>query len=92
MEHPRRCSLEIRLLGAYHDRHILLRYPRLFSYSMQTATCDKGLGDWLYDELRLSDGGHLLHEIEWANRSRWLIEADDIEFEWRSLKTEEAPG
>ena len=22
------------------------------------------MGDWLYDEFRLSDNGHLLHEIE----------------------------
>ncbi len=46
------------------------------------------MGDWLYDEFRLSDNGHLLHEIEWADGGRWLIEADDIEFDWRPFEAE----
>lgn len=84
-----RCgSLEIRLLGAYHDGTIHLRYPRLYSYSMQSSKCEKGMNDWRYDEFRLSGNGHLLHEIEWASGDRWLIEADDIEFEWRPFEAE----
>jgi len=38
---------------------------------------------WRYDEFRLSENGHLLQEIEWATGSRWLIEANDVEFNWR---------
>lgn len=87
-EIPRYCSLEVRLLGAYHDGTIHLRYPRLFGYSIQASKCERGMNDWLYDEFRLSDKGYLLHEIEWADGGRWLIEADDIEFEWRPFETE----
>ena len=86
-ESPRNCSLEVRLLGAYHDGWIHLRYPRLFSYSLQSSKCERGMNDWLYDEFRLSDNGHLLHEIEWADGGHWLIEANDVEFEWRPFET-----
>src|SRR6266702_766002 len=45
------CSISIRLLGAYHDGHIEITYPRVFSYSLQAfmaggVTCH---GDWRYD-------------------------------------------
>ena len=87
-ETPRYCSLEVKLLGAYHDGMLHLRYPRLFGYSIQSSDCTHGMGDWLYDEFRLSERGNLLHEIEWADGGRWLIEADDIEFDWRPFEAE----
>jgi hypothetical protein len=47
-------------------------------------------GDWRYDEFRLSERGHLIHEIEWAygvecRAFSWIIEADDIDFRWIPL-------
>ena len=53
------------------------------------------LGDWRYDEFRLSERGHLIHEIEWAPQVQgkplsWIIEADDIDFRWIPMKTERA--
>ena len=54
-------------------------------------------GNWRYDEFRVSELGHLLHEIEWAGargaqrRSfSWLIEADDIDFRWIPMVAHEA--
>jgi hypothetical protein len=82
------CSLEVRLLGAFHDGMIHLRYPRMFGYSFQSSICERGMGDWRYDEFRLSERGNLLHEIEWADGGRWLIEADDIEFKWQPIEDE----
>jgi hypothetical protein len=83
------CSISIRLLGAYHDGHIEITYPRVFSYSLQCfMPGDVGThGDWWYDEFRLSERGHLIHEIEWAPQSQnnpfsWTIEASDIDFRW----------
>jgi hypothetical protein len=32
--HQRSCSISLRLLGAYHDGHIEITYPRVFSYSL----------------------------------------------------------
>jgi|SRR5215469_3699218 len=88
------CSISIRLLGAYHDGHIRITYPNVFSYSlMSLSSAAKSHGDWRYDEFRLSESNHLIHEIEWSGapgplqRSfSWTIEADDIEFEWELVK------
>jgi hypothetical protein len=76
-------SLRIRLLGAYHDMYIEFFYPIVHSFSMGRRYASGGMGDWLYDEFRLSPEGHLIHEIEWAStrdEEHWIIEASDVEF------------
>jgi hypothetical protein len=81
----RQVALTIRLLGAYHDGYIELRYPRVFSYALNLFDGERGHWDWRYDELRLSDQGRLIHEIEWCGlkeTATWLIEASDMEFSW----------
>ena len=80
----RHLSLRIRLLGAYHDAHLEFYYPKVHAYTLDNLNGDEGHGDWRYDEFRLSEQGHLIHEIEWAGlpgiEARWLIEAADVEF------------
>lgn len=84
----RNTTIHIRLLAAYHDGFIEFFYPRVFSYSLLSPSSLRGLGDWRYDEFRLSTGGHLIHEIEWAgptrekDGARWIIEASDVQFCW----------
>jgi hypothetical protein len=81
----RSLSLTMRLVGAYHDGHIELRYPKVYAYSLASDGSDGGHGDWRYDELRLSERGNLVHEIEWWSmgaRCTWLIEASDLELTW----------
>jgi hypothetical protein len=83
----RATSLRIQLLGAFHDGMIELFYPKVFTYVIDSPVSERGLGDWRYDEFRLSENGRLIHEIEWSgfpdgHESRWLIEASDIEFQW----------
>jgi hypothetical protein len=90
----RTLSLTVRLLGAFHDRHIELRYPTVFAYRFDISHGERGQRDWRYDELRLSDRGHLLHEIEWYGSrptGSWIIEASDLEIGW-VLHGEEAAG
>ncbi len=77
-------SIRIHLSGT---TSIEFFYPKVFSYSLISRSCTRGLGDWRYDEFRVSPSGHLLHEIEWAGfphekGSRWIIEASDVEFRW----------
>jgi hypothetical protein len=79
----RTATLRVRLLGSYHDGHIELTYPQVFRYELLGAALGGGHADWLWDEFRLSDGGHVLHEIEWASESRWLIEASDVQCTWQ---------
>jgi hypothetical protein len=85
----RSLSLRVRLLGAYRDGHIDLLYPRVFAYRFDVADGRQGHRDWRYDELRLSEDGHLIHEIEWRGLNEagsWLIEASDVEYRWTPLQ------
>jgi hypothetical protein len=81
----RTVSISLRLLGAYHDGYIEIAYPRVFSYRLAISDAEEGHADWRYDEFRLSDRGHLVHEIEWSgyrDTGSWLIEASDVLFTW----------
>ncbi len=79
--------MRVRLLGAYHDFELEFFYPKVFSYTFQAGALNSGHGDWRYDEFRLSDDGHLVHEIQWcreAHEPTWLIHADDVVFTSRA--------
>jgi hypothetical protein len=81
----RSLCLNVRLLGAYHDGYIELHYPQVFRYALNVSDGERGHRDWRYDELRVSDQGHLVHEIEWRCLGEigvWVIEASDLEFRW----------
>ena len=80
-------TIRARLLSAYHDGFIEFSYPHVFRYSLDSPSSPRGLGDWRYDEFRVSPAGRLIHEIEWSGfpggeGSRWIIEASDVEFCW----------
>jgi hypothetical protein len=79
----RSLRISTRLLGAFHDGHLLLGYADVQTYSLESAKGRTGHGDWLVDEIRLSDNGFVLHEVLFSNDSRWRIEAKDISCEWQ---------
>ena len=71
--------IEIELCSAYSGT-ILLRYPQVFNYDLKMAGDSLGIhGDWRYDEFCLTDDGHLLHTIEWADGATWRIIASDLQ-------------
>lgn len=78
----RQTHIKLRLLGAYHDGHIELEYTNVTRYSIGSDYSDHG--DWLYDEIRLSESGLVLHEIEIGGKT-WIIEAEDICYSWMPL-------
>jgi len=80
----REIEIAIRLLGAFHDGYLELSYPGVRSYSTLgvTQTPKISHGDWLGDEVRLSDNNLVLHEILFSGGSRWVIESRDIQFQW----------
>jgi hypothetical protein len=88
----RNLEINLRLLGAYHDGYIDLKYQNVRSYSLETPAGFKmrplnvGHGDWLTDEVRLSESGKVAHEIEFSRGSRWLIECGDIVYQWSSFE------
>ena len=89
----RRLDLHIRLLGAYHDGWIDLRYHdvsryRLDLHAPRTNVGRAGHRDWRYDEFRLASGGRVEHEIEWWGSEaagNWLIEAADVTHRWTPM-------
>lgn len=81
----RAIEIKVRLLGAYHDRHMELIYEGVRMYSLETSSDFKspqitGHVDWLIDEIRLSESHLVLHEIEFSSGSRWIIECENIQF------------
>jgi hypothetical protein len=71
-------QIEIILLGAYHDRLLKLLYLDVRSYAMRCPALPHG--DWVIDEIRLSEAGHVVHEIEFRSGSILEIECRDILF------------
>jgi hypothetical protein len=81
----RSTTLNVRLLGAYHDGYIEFAYPAVRAYEFSMPHAAQGHSDWRYDEFRAADGGGVIHEIEWASfhdTGRWLIEAADVIHRW----------
>jgi hypothetical protein len=78
-EEDRTVNIKLRLLGAYHDGHIELEYKGVGRYTIGSELGSHG--DWLYDEISLSDAGQVLHEIE-IGGTTWLIECQDIMYAW----------
>jgi hypothetical protein len=88
----RSIQIVLELLAAYHDSYIQLTYKDVQMYAVNAPPGFKlpplgvGHGDWLTDEIRLSERGMVLHEIEFSRGSRWLIEAMDIQYEWKPIQ------
>lgn len=89
-------EIRARLLGAYHDGYIGLEYQGVRGYALTRSSRAGrrpdagGHGDWLIDEVRVSEDGHVLHEVVFDLGGRWLIKCDDIIFRWE--RTKEKPS
>ena len=74
--------IRIKLLNAQQDRFLQFSYSNVSGYELGLAS-QSGHRDWRYDEFRLTDGGQVLHEIEWAgakHSARWKIISEDVAF------------
>jgi hypothetical protein len=85
----RHIDIRVSLLGAYHDGRLELQHKRVVSYCLtkEPGLSSRGVrllghGDWLIDELRLSERGHVVHEIVFRNAGHWTIECEDIGCRW----------
>src|SRR3990172_5317825 len=81
----RGADILVRLLGPHHDRRVVLEYAGVSAYGIHgtLGACAGEArtwshGDWLLDEVTLSDSGHVLHEVEFSSGARWIIECTDI--------------
>jgi hypothetical protein len=66
----RTTEILVRLLGPYHDGFTTLRYRDVVAFSIDSPHSERGHGDWLCDEVRLSERGLVFHEVDWRSRSR----------------------
>ena len=86
----RSLEIHLRLLGAYHDGHMVLTYRDVRSYALNTPATSEtpplkvGHGDWLVDEVTRSENKLVQREIEFRRGSRWRIECRDIEWAWNA--------
>ena len=84
----RSLEIHVRLLGPYHDGHMVLIYRGVQSYELSAPQAFKGPplnvghGDWLADEVRLSESNLVQHEVEFSRGTSWSIECRDIEWAW----------
>ena len=82
----RKTAITIRLLGAYHDGHIVFRYSDVSGFAIGSPSSGRGLGDWLEDRYSVPSIGSLRHDITWClgpdSKSFWFIEAGSITYEW----------
>lgn len=76
-------DITLKLLGAYHDGHMFIKYSNVKSYQIGSSTSKHTSID--RDEVRLSENGHVLHEIVWWQDFVWLIECKDITYTWVSV-------
>lgn len=65
-------SIEIELLGAYHDLKLFYRYEDVFCYSIINEGNSKEI-EWDIDEFMLFEGGVTGHSIRFTNDVNWLI-------------------
>jgi hypothetical protein len=88
-------SIEIHLLGAYHDLTTTLVYEGVTGYSLgldraitgvTSGPVTHGHGDWLLDEITLSPNGRVLHEIAFDSGALWLIECATIRHQARAIQ------
>lgn len=78
-------DLEILVLGAYHDGRTRLRYKNVHGVRLSLSDARDGPAEIYRDEIRLSDSGLVLHEIEFLARDNWLIECEDMDQQWEQL-------
>jgi hypothetical protein len=81
----RTVDVSLRLLGAYHDGWIDLKYLDVSNYSLQfsrpTQPPNQGHGDWLVDEVRMFEGS-VIHEIVFRGGAHWMIRCQDVRYAW----------
>jgi hypothetical protein len=87
-------ALTIRLLGSRRSGTLRLVYPQLRRFRLDPDSDESGqtrLGEVVADEVRLSDGGSVIHEIAFADATL-VVESGDIRVTWISSASDASPA
>ncbi len=76
----RNLEIDILLVGPFHDRQIHLHYADVKQYSCSMPPNDRCAthGDLFTHEIRLSEAGLIVHELEFVQGAVLIIECADI--------------
>ena len=74
-------DLWLRVRTVNNNGFLNVRYQRVQHYHLPCC-----VGYWLYDEIRRSATGQVIHEIDMGFANRWLIAAEDIAATWQLRK------
>jgi hypothetical protein len=77
------CKITVKLLGPFHDREFILTYDNVVSYNVSESgdsNLEKGHGDLIVHELRLSEAGNYTHELLFSSGLVINIESKSIKF------------
>jgi hypothetical protein len=84
----RAASVKVILRRRYPTGKLVLEYSGVVAYSLQLLERGKlpprtkgSHGDWLIDEVRLSESGGVEHEIEFSNGGTWLVECATLSYQ-----------
>ena len=82
----RTVEIKLTLLGAYHGGRIEIVYSGVTRYNISFESGSnpyaKAHSDWLIDEIRLSESGAVIHEIEFWRDAKTIIECEDLRYSW----------
>jgi hypothetical protein len=84
-DNERIVNITLRLLGAYHDGHSIIKYKKVKNYIIGNQKNSGNHGGLNRDEVRLSNDNLVLHEIEWWGQPNWLFECEDIHYNWEVI-------
>ena len=84
----RRLEIVATFLGSFHDGVFDIVYRDVQSYSLvlpegKRRNATVAHGDWLVDEILLTEDGHVSHEISFSERGVWKIVCGDLFHQWR---------
>ena len=90
--HYRGGEIRVRLLSPTLTGYLILTYVRVRShlfelYSPMPEDETSSYDDLIIDEVRLTENGKVIHEIQFAS-GQWLIECGDIVAEWKPVSAE----
>jgi len=81
----RKTRIGLFLLGAYHDRILSLIYDDVVAYNISALRSTGGHGDWLIDEINLSETNMVVHEIAFSSGAVFRFECRDLHFNEEKL-------